>query len=85
MSEAHVEIARTAVEKLRALAEELDVAVAVADVKPDHEPTRTRISEILGKIHQVGENAMNDYRVNRKVARVERHWRAEFEKRENRP
>lgn len=85
MSEVHVEIAKAAVEKLRDLAGELEVAAGWANLNPDHEPTGNRISEILGKIHQVGENAMNDYRVNRKVARVERHWRAEFEKRENRP
>ncbi len=80
MSEAHVEIARIAVEKLRTLADQLEVAAARANYKPDHEPTGNLVSEILGKIHQVGENAMNEYRINRKVARVERHWRAEFEK-----
>lgn len=85
MTEAHIKAVEEAAEALQSLALSLRIACEWLSKDPGDGPKGNRVSEILGQIHQVGENAMNDYRVNRKVAKVERHWRAEFEKRENRP
>ncbi len=71
--------------KMQAAIGSLTETVDGALADPGNEILLNQVSEILGEIHQLGENAMNDYRVNRKVARVERLWRAEFDKREKSP
>ena len=76
----HLEIVDDALDNLRRELNRLEGRLNNAKRHPDSEEYGNLLSEQLGKIHSLGENAMNDYRVERKVAKVERRWRAEFEK-----
>ena len=76
----HLETVESAKTKLHGTILNLGVALTMAKNDPSNERLQTQVSDLLGKIHQLGENAMNEYRVNRAVAKVERHWRAAFEK-----
>ena len=87
---AHLELADKLSAELRVLSVQLAEHTAVIQRAMDRgatpaelSPLENKVSEILGKIHQVGETAMNEYRVNRGVAKVERTWRAAFEKERN--
>ena len=59
----------------------LDNLCMEAELNLDDEQLKNEISNALGRVHTLGENAMNDYRVNRSVAKVERRWQAELETR----
>ena len=78
----HVEIANKTAANLVGLAKQLKMAAGVVENAPDDEVAANVVSMLLGEIHQVGENAMNDYRVNRKVAKVERRYKDLLQKRE---
>lgn len=78
----HHRIVNEAIESLDGLLSRLRVDLERSQRVPNDASLENRVSETLGHIHSAAENAMNDYRVNRKVAKVERRWLAEFEKQE---
>ena len=80
LTQKHLSTVGTAMAKMiREIDSVLDISHRCKTYEHENE-----ISESLGRLHSLAENALNDYRVNRKVAFVDAKWR-EFTNQEQKP